>query len=181
MAPRKKPQQLDLVEHINSSATGMAAPSDGKGDVRSVSGNAGSSPAVAGHNSQVTDNDLIAENHKLEDQLKAGLAKYNEWAKPYKARVDEIENEIQRRLLERGADSTKTEAGTAYLSDLMNTKIESVESLFDFVADNWDDLGGEAKISLPVAAVRQYMDQHEGQPPPGISISYYRRLNIRRS
>jgi hypothetical protein len=156
MPPRKQPKQLDLVEQVN------ALP-------------------PLNHNSEVTDNDLIAENHKLEDLIKAAQAKFNEWAKPHKARIDEIENEIQRRLLERGADSTKTESGTAYISNIMNQKVESIESLFDFVADHWADVGAEVKISVPVGVVRTHMEANEGRPPPGISISYFKRLNINRS
>ena len=127
----------------------------------------------------VTDNDLIAENHKLEDQIKAGLAKFNEWAKPMKERIKEIEDDIFARLVTRGADSTKTDAGTAYFSDIMNTKVENPEALFDFVAENWG--AADAKISMPVAAVRQHMEANEGKPPPGISISFFKNLNIRRS
>jgi hypothetical protein len=156
--PRKstKPQQLDLVDQANAL------------------------PPI-GHNSQVTDNDLIAENHKLEDLIKAAQAKFNEWAKPHKARIDAIENEIQRRLLERGADSTKTDAGTAYISNIMNQKVESCESLFDYVADHWEAVGADVKISVPVGVVRSHMEANEGRPPPGISISYFKRLNINRS
>jgi hypothetical protein len=138
-------------------------------------------PPPIGDNSQVTDNDLIAENHKIEDLIKAAQAKFDEWAKPHKARINEIEALLRARLTERGADSTKTDAGTAYFSDLLQTKIDSVPLLFDFVADNWDDLGADTKISLPVGKVREYMDAHDAQPPPGMSISYFRRLNIRRS
>src|ERR1700676_3930708 len=98
-------------------------------------------PPPAGHNSVVTDNDLIAENHKLEDQIKAGMAKFNEWAKPLKDRIKAIEDDIFARLVERGADSTKTDAGTAYISRLESVKIESNEALFDFAADNWEAYG----------------------------------------
>lgn len=141
----------------------------------------GQMPLPLDHNSNVTDNDLIAENHKLEDLIKAAQAKFDEWAKPHKARIAEIEGLLRMRLTERGADSTKTDAGTAYFSNIMNTKIESVPLLFDFVADNWDDLGADTKISLPVGKVREYMDAHDAQPPPGMSISYFNRLNIKRS
>lgn len=137
-------------------------------------------PAV-GHNSQVTDDALIAENFQLEDQLKAGMVKYNEWAAPLKARIEAIENDIRARLLERGADSTKTDSGTAYFSDIMNTKVESMETLFDFVADNWEEIKGDAKINIPVGVVRAHMEKHEGHPPPGLSISFFKRLNIKRS
>jgi hypothetical protein len=134
-----------------------------------------------GHNSQVTDLDLIAENHKLEDQLKAGLAKYNEWAKPHKERIKAIEDDIFKRLVERGADQTKTDAGTAYISRLESVQILDNAALFDFAADNWDKYGDEIKLSIGIKAVRQYMEENNGQLPPGIGLSKYARLNINRS
>ena len=133
------------------------------------------------HNSVLTDNDLIAENHKLEDLIKAAQAKFDEWAKPHKARIAEIESALRARLLERGADSTKTDAGTAYFSNIMNTKIENVPALFDYVADHWDELGADVKLNLPIGTVRQHMDNNNGQLPPGMTNSFFKRLNIKRS
>src|ERR1700743_1022197 len=96
-------------------------------------------PTLAiGHNSELSDDALIAENFKLEDLNKQAKAKMDEWARPHKERIAQIEGEISRRLLERKADSTKTDSGTAYFSDIMNTKIERTEKLFDYVADHWD-------------------------------------------
>jgi hypothetical protein len=134
-----------------------------------------------GHNSQVTDLDLITENHKLEDQIKAGLAKFNEWAKPHKDRIKQIEDDIFARLVERGADSTKTDAGTAYISRLESVQITDQAALFDFMADHWDSYGDEIKLSIGIKAVRAYMDENNGQLPPGIDLSKYSRLNIKRS
>lgn len=135
-------------------------------------------PAI-GHNSEVTDNELIAENHALEDKIKGGLAKFNDWARPFKDRLAEIETELRKRLLDRKADSTRTDAGTAYLSNIMNTRVDDLGALFDYVAEHWDE--ADAKVQVPVATVRAYMETHEGQPPPGMSISYYLRLNIKRN
>lgn len=138
--------------------------------------------ATSGHNNPPpSDNDLIAENFQLEDLIKQAQAKFDEWAKPKKARIGEIENEIQRRLQERGADSTKTDAGTAYLSHLMNATVEDQGSLLDFVADNWDEVGADAKVNLKLDIVKDHMEKNEGKPPPGMSVSYYTRLNIRRT
>lgn len=147
-----------------------------------TSGGTGATAIVAiGHNSEIDDDALIAENFKLEDQIKAANAKLAEWAAPHKARIAEIEAEISRRLLERKANNTKTDSGTAYFSDLMNTKVEQTSSLFDFVADNWETIGGEIKIALPVEVVRQHMESNDGKPPPGMIVSFFRRLNIKRS
>ena len=137
--------------------------------------------APSGHNSQITDDALIAENFKLEDLIKAAQAKFDEWAKPHKERIAAIEGEISRRLLERKADSTKTDSGTAYFSDIMNTKIESTEKLFDYVADHWDELGADVKLNLPIGTVRQHMDNNDGKLPPGMTNSFYKRLNLRRT
>ena len=156
MPPRKKPQQLDLVEQVNA-----LPPLD--------------------HNSVLADNDLIAENFKLEDLIAAATAKLNEWAKPHKARIAEIEGILRTRLTERKADSTKTDAGTAYFSHLMNTKIEDNAAVFDFAADHWEDVGADVKVSLPLAVVKEHMEKNEGKPPPGISVSYFTRLNVKRS
>jgi acyl-CoA reductase-like NAD-dependent aldehyde dehydrogenase len=137
-------------------------------------------PAI-GHNSELSDDALIAENFVLEDQIKAAQAKFDEWAKPRKERIAAIESTIFARLLERKADSTKTGSGTAYFSDIMNTKIEDVPSLFDYIAEHWDDLGADVKLNLPISTVRQHMDDHEGKLPPGMTHSFFRRLNIKRS
>ena len=129
----------------------------------------------------VTDNDLIAENHKLEDQIKVGMAKFDEWSKPLKDRLKAIEDDLFARLAARGADSTKTDAGTAYISRLSTVKIDNNEQLFDFAADNWDKYGDEVKVVISKAGVDKFMEDNNGQLPPGISLSKFSKLNIRRS
>lgn len=138
----------------------------------------------AGHSSAFSgfsDSDLIARNLNLEDQVKAAQKKLDEWAKPLKAEIAEIESALFARLKERGADSTRTDNGTAYISTLMNTKVESREALFDYIAENWDDIGGEVALNLSKEAVKRHMEDANGQLPPGMSISYFQRLNVRRS
>jgi hypothetical protein len=134
-----------------------------------------------GHNSEITDDALIAENFKLEDEIKAAEAKLAEWAKPRKERVKEIESEIHARLIARGADNTKTPSGTAYFSHLMNTKIEDGGAVFDWAADHWAEVGDDVKINVKIDTVRTFMENNGGHPPPGIIVSYFTRLNIKRS
>ena len=138
-------------------------------------------PPPIGDNSLVTDLDLVAENHKIADLIKAAQAKYNEWAAPQQARLKEIEDELFKRLVDRGSDSTKTDAGTAYISNLASVKVEEPAKLFDFAADNWATIGDEVKLSIGIKAVRAWMDDHNGELPPGVSLSKYSRLNINRS
>lgn len=132
-----------------------------------------------------SDETLIAENFKIEDNLKAAQAKLAEWCAPHKVRIKEIEDELFRRLAERQANSTPTDAGTAYISNIVNFPIADRMAVLDFMLDNWDqpDWGGGAMMTFNVTkeAVKQYMDAHNGQLPPGLSISHFSRLNIKRS
>ena len=137
-------------------------------------------PAI-GHNSDLSDDALIAENFKIEDLIKAAQAKFNEWAEPHKSRLKEIEDTLFARLAERKADSTKTDSGTAYISNIMNAKVDSVPTLFDFVAEHWADVGDEVKINIPISVVREHMENNNGMVPPGMSVSHFSRLNIKRS
>jgi hypothetical protein len=129
----------------------------------------------------LSDDALIARNLELEDQVKAAQKKLEAWAKPLKTEIAEIESALFARLKERGADSTRTDAGTAYISTIMNTKVESREALFDYIAESWDDIGGEVALNISKEAVRTFMEENNGQLPPGMSISHFQRLNIRRS
>jgi hypothetical protein len=140
------------------------------------------SPPAVGHNSDLSDDALIAENFKLEDLIKAAQAKFNEWAEPHKTRLKEIEDTLFARLSERKADSTKTDSGTAYISTILNTKIENREPLIDFLMDQWDAWGSDMmQVNVTKDAVKRYMEENNGQLPPGVSISHFSRLNIRRS
>lgn len=138
-------------------------------------------PPTAGHNSEVDYNALVSENFKLEDLIKAAQAKFDEWAKPHKERIAQIEGEMSRRMLESKVDSVKTDSGTAYFSDIMSTKVEDMAVLFDYVAERWDDLGADVKLNLPIGTVRQHMDNNAGALPPGMTHSFFKRLNIKRS
>lgn len=136
---------------------------------------------VIGHNSQATDDQLIAERHQLDDQLSAGAKKLADWAEPLKTRLEAIKSELFGRLNDRGADSTRTDSGTAYISTIMNTKVEDATALFDFLAEHWDDYGSDIQINITKEAVKRHMEQNDGQVPPGMSISHFQRLNITRS
>ena len=136
-------------------------------------------PLPLGHN--VTDDALIAENHALEDKLKLGLSKFNEWKKPIADRTKAIEDDLFKRLVKRGADKTSTDSGTAYISRLEDVKIEDKAKLFDFIAEQWETVGDEVSLKIGIKAVRAWMEEHDGELPPGISLNKYSRLNINRS
>jgi hypothetical protein len=132
--------------------------------------------------SDQTDDALIAEYIRLDDFCKAETKRFGEHLAPRKARMEEIQNQLLALLNQRGADSTATDTGTAYKSHILNTKVEDREALLDWINEHWDDGGGEMLIISPQKdAVKNFMDAHEGRPPPGVSTSWFTRINIRRS
>jgi acyl-CoA reductase-like NAD-dependent aldehyde dehydrogenase len=137
-------------------------------------------PAI-GHNSELSDDALIAENHKIDELIKAAQEKFNEWAKPHVTRRDEIENILLARLQERKANNTKTDSGTAYISHPMTVKVEDQGALFDWVAENWESVSADTKLNIKVDAIRAFMENNEGKAPPGLKIGYATNLNINRS
>ena len=54
-------------------------------------------------------------------------------------------------------------------------------ALFDFIAERWDEYGADVKLNLPIGTVRQHMDNNDGKLPPGMTNSFYKRLNLRRT
>ena len=127
-----------------------------------------------------TDQSLIAQYVKIasfiaqkEAALKAELEKPN-------MGLEAIKTELMNRLIARKADNTKTEAGTAYLSDHLNIKVTNRDALLAYAQKNWDNGGGAlVVIKPPVDAIRDFMAMHEDKLPPGIETSTFTRINIR--
>lgn len=145
-----------------------------------------------------TDEQLVKKHIELDDWIKAESKRFASFLEPHRQMLDVIANEFLRRLNERKADSSKTEWGTAYISTLLNISVTPEETapyqrdpqapastgreaLLDFALDHWDEIGNEMlMISAQKDAVRRYMDEHNGVPPPGIKANWFRRVNIRR-
>jgi len=127
--------------------------------------------------------DLIVEHFKLDDWLEAEKTRFKAHIAPITLRLEEIKQALLAMSIEQKVDSFKTEAGTAYKSEVMTPSIESRETYLDFVIDNWEACGNEMlQLRAPaVEALRNYMQDHDGQLPPGVKTANLIRMNIRRS
>lgn len=149
---------------------------------------------------ELTDEALIQRYFILKDWLSAEKKRFEAHIATYSNESDAIETEFLRRLNERGANNTKTDFGTAYKSTLLNvsvspegekftvadkngeTVLEGRDALLEAALQHWEDWGSELLlISAQKDAVKQYMDDHEGRPPPGVKTSTFTRVNIKRS
>lgn len=129
--------------------------------------------------------DLIDRYLRLKDYLAAQSKAFADFCKPFRDEMDQIEAKLREMLLAMGekAEAIKTQNGTAYVSVITTPGIENRDAFIDFCMDNWETVGNEMlQLGKPqVTSVKTYMDEHEGALPPGVKISTYQQLNIRRS
>lgn len=99
--------------------------------------------------------------------------------KPYRDAMEQIEGMLHAKLQEAGATSVKTPHGTPYLSTTMSARVADRGALFDFVRTNqaFDLL----TAAVSKEAVKQHMEDHNDQPPPGVDITFVTKLLVRRS
>jgi len=127
--------------------------------------------------------DLVAEHNKLDDFVTAETKRFGEHLKPTKTRMDEIKSILLGMLNEQKANSFATDSGTAYISTLLTPKIVERDKYLDFIWKNWDSGGNELlQVGAPQKdSLKEYLDANQNQPPPGVEVNYFNRLNIRRS
>ena len=135
---------------------------------------------------------LVARYLSIRDWLDAESKRFVVHCAPLKAQMEAIENEFLKRLNDRGQDASPTEHGTAYKSVLLNVslspegrpygQLNGREAFLDYCLDNWEGYGNEALLfSAQKDAVKRYMEEHEGNPPPGVKTAFHTRINVRRS
>jgi hypothetical protein len=140
--------------------------------------------------------ELIKRAHEIDDFIETQNKRFAEYLKPLKEEREKIANDLLAYLNENGGEAFRCDHGTAYLSEIMNVKldpdsaylnvagaqVQGREALLDFALDNWDEVGNELLDIRPLKEpVRKWMDTHNGVPPPGLAISHFTRLNIRKS
>lgn len=126
---------------------------------------------------------LIAEHNRIDDHIKAENKRFTAFAAPFREKLEEIENKLLAILNEQGSELIKSDSGTAYISNIMTPKIVARDAYLDWINDNWDAFGNEMlQVSAPQKeALKQYMEENNKALPPGVEISFFRKINVRRS
>lgn len=129
-----------------------------------------------------TDLTLVAKWTDTQIKIAEKEAKLKAELKPALDTMELVKDELKARLLQRGANDTKTKAGTAYLSHHLNVQVTNRDALLSYAQENWKNGGGAlVVIKPPVDAVRDHLAMHGGTLPPGIETSTFTRINIRGS
>lgn len=123
--------------------------------------------------------DYIAHYVKLRDKVDAMTKAFEESLVPYRQGMDAITGALTQEMDRLGTDSIKVnDVGTAYRSTVMGCKVADRDTFFKFVLDN--EAVGFLTSAVTKESVKEYIDEHKC-PPPGIDVTFIKKLNIRRS
>ena len=96
-----------------------------------------------------------------------------------KAKMAMIESEMLRQLQTNNIESIKTEAGTFYRQEELTPSGSDWGAFYDWVrAENAFDF---LEKRIKKGSIKEYMEQHEGQLPPGVSVFKEWVVRVRRS
>lgn len=128
----------------------------------------------------VTDLAPIVERYVALRDIKSKLKKdYEDKVAGVDAGMEKIENFLLKQLSAQGSESIKTPFGTAYVSTKTNVSINDVEGFKQFAREQGDPFAFfDNKANK--TAVEAYIEEH-GDVPPGINLTKFKTVNIRRS
>lgn len=141
---------------------------------------------------------LITEHFSIRAHLDTQQKQFDEYCKTYRTQLELIDSQLMAILNAQGLDAVKSDAGTAYKSTLLNTSVSADETqpyvnqqgqesrgreaVLDFCLDNWDSIGNELLlVGVQKDAIRRHMEENAGQPPPGVKVGWFTRINYRKS
>jgi hypothetical protein len=130
----------------------------------------------------ITDAQLVEKHLELKAHVAAENEAHDAKMKPFKDGMATIENALLERLNERGAENTKTDAGTAYKSTITNVKVIKRDTFLKFCIDNWSTVGADMlNVSAVKDPTKQFIDSGGIPDQIGIETSFFTRINIRKS
>jgi hypothetical protein len=130
----------------------------------------------------MTDAQLVKKHQEIVARLATLKEEYSNTTEPFTKGLATIETELARRLIERGAQNTKTEFGTAYFAKGIRAKVVDRDVFLKFCVTNWDK-GGAEMIDVRALRdpVKDFMSSSGQSAPPGVEVETYTNLNVRRT
>lgn len=105
---------------------------------------------------------------KIRDARKALSAKFDAEDGALKAQLDTISVELKRRCLNAGDTGFKTEFGTVFITETLKVSCGDWAMFGEWLKTQDPLVYMESRVKS--TAIKEYMDAHNGELPPGISI-----------
>jgi hypothetical protein len=121
--------------------------------------------------------DVVAAYVKLRDAKTEMARRHKDELEPICTGMEKLENWLQKRLLEQGADSFKTKHGTAFFQSATSATVKDWNATLDFILTNQEWSFLEARVNK--TAVKDYIET-TGDAPPGVDYKETLVVRVRR-
>lgn len=123
--------------------------------------------------------EMISSYIMIRDYVRDERAKFEERMKGCEDKMEALEKGIALFASQNNLASVKTNAGTAFPVQKTRVSCEDRDAFLDFVLAN--DARQFLTTHVNKDAVKEYMEQHEGQLPPGVNVERFQEWQVRKS
>jgi hypothetical protein len=96
------------------------------------------------------------------------------------AKLETLANAALSHMNAHGMDNIKTEAGTLYRQEQVKPNIADDKAFYDWIVAN-DAVADALERRVKVGFVKEFMDNHDGLPPPGVSVAREYVVRVRKA
>lgn len=122
---------------------------------------------------------------KLRDIIDAKKKEHKAEIKVLEEKQDKILKWLHKELDATGQESARTVAGTAFKATKDSVRIGNKTEFTDFLMQEIEEKGADALYLLTLSAnknsMKEYMEEHEGELPPGINYEKWIEVQVRKS
>lgn len=119
------------------------------------------------HSNVVQNDKLVRIFTKIRDARKKLSAEFDLADNALKLQLDAVATELKRRCLETGQTGFKTDFGTVYITETLNVGCSDWTMFGDWLKDKDPLAFLESRIKK--TAIKEYMEAHKGELPPGVT------------
>lgn len=124
-------------------------------------------------------NKLVAAYRKIRDARSAATKAYEAKDAEYKEKLETLETAMLKILLDANTNSMATDAGTFYKTEVIKPAAADWDTFYNWIIENNALDALERRIK--VAFVKDYMEQHEGEIPPGLNVYRENKVTVRKA
>lgn len=133
--------------------------------------------AMLAHLQEQNTGELIDKFISLREMVEEAQNKFKARLKVVTDEMDMIEALLLTRLEESGAESSSSKTGTVFFTTQTRCGVGDWDALLPFIMDGNPQLLNKA---VNKTAVKEYMDEHDGELPPGVNWGEERVVQIRK-
>ena len=127
----------------------------------------------------------VAAYLKLRDMIDETKDRHKQELKELTTKQAKVGEYLDRALTKVGVENVKTDMGTAFKATKDSVKVANKAEFSQFIVDRIKEDGIDALYLLTLSAaknaIKDYMEEHEDELPPGIEYRTWHEIQVRRS